>query len=185
MEQCAEQQGAWNRSASFPFLFPPSTSHFHPPAVPLSLALFPSRRGALLLFLRAAAALLSGNLDSEYRSEKDSHESLERDSRNFTYVRATGNSVNSKSAGRERRPEPLLDSQSLFIRFMVLRFHGARAPPWCSGGKRVSFCYAPSNRGTSVRLITSRLFERARLDIDFSEKKSDTILRFEISKTNY
>lgn len=110
---------------------------------------------------------------------------LERDSRNFTYVRATGNSVNSKSAGRERRPEPLLDSQSLFIRFMVLRFHGARAPPWCSGGKRVSFCYAPSNRGTSVRLITSRLFERARLDIDFSEKKSDTILRFEISKTNY
>lgn len=127
----------------------------------------------------------TGNLDSEYRSEKDSHESLERDSRNFTYVRATGNSVNSKSAGRERRPEPLLDSQSLFIRFMVLRFHGARAPPWCSGGKRVSFCYAPSNRGTSVRLITSRLFERARLDIDFSEKKSDTILRFEISKTNY
>ena len=161
-----------------PFFVSIFPSHFHPPSFSRTFSL--SSRRVIIIFTCCRRSSLR-----QPWLRVSIWKRLERDSRNFTYVRATGNSVNSKSAGRERRPEPLLDSQSLFIRFMVLRFHGARAPPWCSGGKRVSFCYAPSNRGTSVRLITSRLFERARLDIDFSEKKSDTILRFEISKTNY
>lgn len=89
-------------------------------------------------------------------------------------VRATGNSVNNKSAGRQRRLAVTTHRVSLFVPW----FCAFTEPELLVPVESEFRCYAPSNRGTSVRLITSRLFEHARLDIDFSEKKSDTILRY-------
>lgn len=177
MEQCTEQQGVWNVPPRS--LFVSTFSPFSHPFPPLSLSLYLSR----LFFSRCEARYYfyvplhwQPWLRIDLKKTRVTEPRLARATKFYvTGVRATGNSVNSKSARDESSRYDY--SQSLFIRSMVLRFHGGREVPVESEFR----CYAPSNRGTSVRLITSRLFEHARLDIDFSEKKSDTILRFEIS----
>lgn len=137
MEQCTEQQGAWNVPPRSLFIstFSPLPSHFY-----LFLSLFFSLvpgRGALL-FLRAA---LLATL-TPYRSEKDTSH---RTSRNFT-IRAFAppeNSVNSKFAERQRRLAVATHRVSLFS------FHGfalSRRARATAGGKRVSLLRAVEPR---------------------------------------
>lgn len=171
MEQCTEQQGAWNvppRSlfvstfSPFPSRLSVSTSR---PSFSHTFSLVPGRGALLFLPLHWQPWL---RIDLKKTRVTERLEIL------LAAVRATGNSVNNKSAGRQRRLAVTTHRVSLFVPW----FCAFTEPELLVPVESEFRCYAPSNRGTSVRLITSRLFEHARLDIDFSEKKSDTILRY-------